>query len=139
MIDVATKIVSRDAKSKTHAWFSEHIPSIIERDGKSAFERTRNRAILAKNDQKLETSKNQPPPILSYIPLDRLRKYVSKPENLEVLEAAVKEVLEHSDSYTGELEILDQLFISAFLRLSDRLRKTTVICLFINSDSIDLY
>ena len=108
VIEIASKIVTRDAKSKTHAWFAEHIPSIIERDGKSAFERTRNRAILMKNDQKFEASKDQPPPVLSYIPLDKLRKHVSKFESYEVLEAAVKQVLEHSESYTGELEILDQ-------------------------------
>ena len=116
MIEIASKIVTRDAKSKTHAWFAEHIPSIIERDGKSAFERTRNRAILMKNDQKFEASKDQPPPVLSYIPLDKLRKHVSNFESYEVLEAAVKQVLEHSESYTGELEILDK-FLNANLSI----------------------
>ena len=47
VIEVSAKVVIRDAKSKTENWFIEHVPSIIDRDGKSAFERSRNRAILA--------------------------------------------------------------------------------------------
>ena len=47
VIEVSANIVIRDAKSKTENWFIEHVPSIIDRDGKSAFERSRNRAILA--------------------------------------------------------------------------------------------
>jgi len=60
VIETAAKIIKRDAKDKTEKWFKEHVPMIVLRDGKPAFERSRKRAASNQNQ-------NTKPPV-QYIP-----------------------------------------------------------------------
>lgn len=45
----AVKITERDTKAKTAAWFKEKVPIIVNRDGKTAFERSRTNRSEPKN------------------------------------------------------------------------------------------
>jgi len=100
VVSISARVVTRDARTKTEQWFREHTPSIIDRDGKSAFERSRNRAILASGGEtgvELVKTQNQMG-ILSYIPLDMLRKCILRGD-LDELYNAVKLVLSNATCY----------------------------------------
>ena len=100
VVSVCSRVVIREVRAKTVSWFREHVPSIVERDGRAAFERSRNRAILAKEEPptKKDITQPSPKPVLSYVPLDRLRREIQNDGN--ELMTAVKSVFNHSPHYT---------------------------------------
>ena len=82
VIETAGKIIKRDAKEKTEQWFKEHVPMIVLRDGKPAFERSRKRVAMQNDKIKPRVEFI---PDLTYTNLDTLKDTVSKYQRLQKL------------------------------------------------------
>ena len=72
---LAKRIVKRDANSKSGDWLNEHVPKIVLRDGKSAFERSRKRVlqneVLPKPTKVLSMLEK-----VSYEPIEKLKRSI---------------------------------------------------------------
>ena len=72
---LAKRIVKRDAKSKSGDWLNEHVPKIVLRDGKSAFERSRKRALQNETLQKPIKPLSMLEKV-SYEPIEKLKRII---------------------------------------------------------------